>query len=391
MELSALSSSTAHYIYNYSSSPTFTFSLLAGESHPRFSLSSHNNPEHPSTSSSSSSSSPHFPGNIRRPKTLKTTTTSKPSFTPPKTPSNPLISQNTPSNLTPKLRLTSKISPPPPPPPPNDVVLGDSADTDEEEEEEEEDGEERDSGLVEFRQLGKIFVGNLPLWIKKPEVTEFFQQFGPIENVILIKGHEDIERNMGFGFVIFGGPAAEKSALKAVEFDGVEFHGRVLTVKLDDGRRLKMLARERERWVQGGEGREHRSKWHEERDGSRKEFRKVVDSQPENWQAVVRAFERIKKPSRKEFGQMVTFYARRGDMHRARETFESMRARGIEPNSHVFTSLIHAYAVGRDMEEALSCVRKMKEEGIELSLVTYSILVGGFARIGNVDAGNATN
>ncbi|XP_048495973.1 pentatricopeptide repeat-containing protein At5g04810, chloroplastic-like isoform X3 [Beta vulgaris subsp. vulgaris] len=339
MELSALSSSTAHYIYNYSSSPTFTFSLLAGECHPRFSLSSHNNPEHPSTSSSSSSS-PHFPGNIRRPKTLKTTTTSKPSFTPPKTPSNPLktllISKNTPSNLTPKLRLTSKISPPPPLPP-NDVVLGDLADTDEEEEEEEGEEEERDSGLVEFRQLGKIFVGNLPLWIKKPEVTEFFRQFGPIENVILIKGHEDIERNMGFGFVIFGGPAAEKSALKAVEFDGVEFHGRVLTVKLDDGRRLKMLARERERWVQGGEGREHRSKWHEERDGSRKEFRKVVDSQPENWQAVVRAFERIKKPSRKEFGQMVKFYARRGDMHRARETFESMRARGIEPNSHVFT------------------------------------------------------
>lgn len=46
-------------------------------------------------------------------------------------------------------------------------------------------------------------------------------------------------------------------------------------------------------------------------------------------------------------------------------------------------SLIHAYAVGRDMEEALSCVRKMKEEGIEMTLVTYSILVGGFAKIGN--------
>lgn len=48
-------------------------------------------------------------------------------------------------------------------------------------------------------------------------------------------------------------------------------------------------------------------------------------------------------------------------------------------------SLIHAYAVGRDMEEALSCVRKMKEEGIEMSLVTYSILVGGFAKMGNAE------
>ena len=30
-------------------------------------------------------------------------------------------------------------------------------------------------------------------------------------------------------------------------------------------------------------------------------------------------------------------------------------------------------------------MRKMKEEGIEMSLVTYSILVGGFARVGNVE------
>lgn len=36
------------------------------------------------------------------------------------------------------------------------------------------------------------------------------------------------------------------------------------------------------------------------------------------------------------------------------------------------------------MEEALSCVRKMEDEGIELSLVTYSILVGGFAKVGDV-------
>lgn len=45
----------------------------------------------------------------------------------------------------------------------------------------------------------------------------------------------------------------------------------------------------------------------------------------------------IIKPSRKEYGLMVNYYARRGDMHRARETFEKMRARGIEPTSHVYT------------------------------------------------------
>lgn len=37
------------------------------------------------------------------------------------------------------------------------------------------------------------------------------------------------------------------------------------------------------------------------------------------------------------------------------------------------------------MEEALSCARKMRDEGIEMSLVTYSIIVGGFARVGNVE------
>lgn len=147
----------------------------------------------------------------------------------------------------------------------------------------------------EFVEKGKIFVGNLPLWIKKKEVAEFFRQFGPIKNVILVKGHDDIERNMGFGFVIYGGSTAEKSAMKAVEFDGVEFHGRVLTVKLDDGRRLKGKMEERVRWVQGKEGEDYRSKWHEEREWSRRELRKVIETEPENWQAVVRAFERINK------------------------------------------------------------------------------------------------
>jgi hypothetical protein len=37
------------------------------------------------------------------------------------------------------------------------------------------------------------------------------------------------------------------------------------------------------------------------------------------------------------------------------------------------------------MEEALSCVRKMKDEGIEMSVVTYSIIVGGFAKMGNAE------
>ncbi|KAF8395440.1 hypothetical protein HHK36_019386 [Tetracentron sinense] len=343
-----------------------------------------------SAKSSPESDPPRLSGNVRRPKTLKIS----PSKSIPPNPnisSNPLRNLVNPSkppnnsdNLATKLWLSSKISPPPPPPPPPPLP---ETFLDLEEKEarvSENSGSDHVPG-PEFRQEGKIFVGNLPLWIKKNEVAEFFRQFGPIKNVVLIKGHDDPERNVGYGFIIYGGPTAVNSATKAVEFDGVEFHGRVLTVKMDDGRRLKSRSEERARWLEGSDGVEFRSKWHEERESSRREFRKVVETEPENWQAVVRSFERIKKPSRREFGLMVNYYARRGDMHRAREVFESMRARGIEPTSHVFTNLIHAYAVGRDMEEALSCVRKMKEEGIEMSLVTYSILVGGFSKIGNTE------
>ena len=83
--------------------------------------------------------------------------------------------------------------------------------------------------------------------------------------------------------------------MKAVEFDGVEFHGRVLSVKLDNGRRLREKARGRARWVEGDVAVDYRSTWHEQRERCRKEFRLVLDTEPENWQAVVRSFERINK------------------------------------------------------------------------------------------------
>ncbi|KAK6135962.1 hypothetical protein DH2020_030300 [Rehmannia glutinosa] len=357
-----------------SHTPTpFSTSNLAGKQHyattstpPALVILASNSPQdfghNPTTNSAA----------LRRPTTHKPLKTSTAHST--QLPENPLKkfvnSQNSPPSpvhhpmiLSVKSYGYPASSPLRPLPPPPFAPLQGTLQENEIEDEVFENSEENEKE-VEFREKGKIFVGNLPLWIKKHE------------------------RNMGFGFVIYSGHTAEKAAMKAVEFDGVEFHGRVLTVKLDNGKRMKGKYAERARWVEGKDGDEgdYRSKWHEEREGSRKEFRKVLESQPENWQAVVRAFDRIKKPSRREFGLMVNYYARRGDMHRARETFEKMRARGIEPTLHVYTNLIHAYAVGRDMEEALSCVRKMRDEGIEMSLVTYSILVGGFAKFGNVQA-----
>jgi leucine-rich PPR motif-containing protein len=186
----------------------------------------------------------------------------KPSLPPP--PANPLAS---------KLWLTSKLSPPPPTPPPEPEPLRQE----------------------EFRQKGKVFVGNLPLWARKPEIAEFFRQFGPLEKVELVRGHDDPERNVGFCFLYYGGDDPEAAAARAVEVDGVEFRGKSLTVRLDDGRKGRARAEERARWVEAGVAREARSPWHKGREDACRQFRRVLESRPEDWQAVVSAFERIPK------------------------------------------------------------------------------------------------
>lgn len=67
-------------------------------------------------------------------------------------------------------------------------------------------------------------------------------------------------------------------------------------MKLDDGRRLRKKEEERHKWVRGEtEGREYRSEWHEERDKASRAFKQVLETRPDNWQAVVSAFEKIPK------------------------------------------------------------------------------------------------
>ncbi|RRT73078.1 hypothetical protein B296_00028043, partial [Ensete ventricosum] len=229
--------------------------------------------------------------------------------------------------LSPKLWLSSKLSPPPPPPPlPPSPVEAFAPESNVEDPPSVASDPGSTADASEFRVKGKIFVGNLPKWIRKNEIAEFFRQFGPLKKVELIRGHDDPERNVGYCFLLYGGPTAEDSAARAVEFDGVEFHGRVLTVRLDDGGQVRARKEEKARWVAGSNGREYRSKWHEERGNASVRFMKVLDTKPEDWQTVVCNF-------------------------------------------------------ARDMRGALSCMDEMKTEGIELTVATYSILIAGFAKV----------
>ncbi|MCO5591083.1 hypothetical protein L7F22_045060 [Adiantum nelumboides] len=90
-------------------------------------------------------------------------------------------------------------------------------------------------------------------------------------------------------------------------------------------------------------------------------------------------------PKRRDFCSLVGYYARRGDKHNARATFERMRGLGIEPTTYAFTSLLHAYTIARDMKGAVACFNQMMEEHIEPSIATYCMLISGFAKIGDTE------
>ncbi|KAJ7560039.1 hypothetical protein O6H91_04G111400 [Diphasiastrum complanatum] len=242
--------------------------------------------------------------------------------------------------------------------------------------------EEPSDALSTETEAGKIFVGNLPYFAKKESITDFFRQFGPLSNVILIKNNENLDRNKGYCFILFGGSDPAASALKATEFNGVEFYGKPLTVRLDDGRRLKGLKEERNRWIDGSDDRTIRSEWHEEREKNSLEFLRVLENFPQDWQRVIQAFHRIEKPRQRDFALLVGYFAKRGDKHNARSAFESMRSVGIQPNIHIYTNLVHAYAMAKDMRGAVACIEDMQAECISPNQATYSVIVSGYGRMG---------
>jgi RNA recognition motif-containing protein len=72
----------------------------------------------------------------------------------------------------------------------------------------------------------KIYVGNLPFRITEGELSDLFQQIGPVESVSIITDR-DTGRSKGFGFVSMGDEDAEK-AISA--YNGKDLNGRALTV-----------------------------------------------------------------------------------------------------------------------------------------------------------------
>lgn len=90
--------------------------------------------------------------------------------------------------------------------------------------------------------MGKrLYVGNLSYQTTETELTNLFEQVGPVESSNIITDR-DTGRSKGFGFVEMGNEDAEKAI---AQFNGTELNGRALTVN---------EARPREERSGGGRG-----------------------------------------------------------------------------------------------------------------------------------------
>ena len=76
--------------------------------------------------------------------------------------------------------------------------------------------------------MKKLYVGNLPYSVTEEGLESLFAQFGPVEDIVLIKDRET-GRAKGFGFVEF---ETQADAEKALELDGKDFEGRPLKVNI---------------------------------------------------------------------------------------------------------------------------------------------------------------
>ncbi len=82
-----------------------------------------------------------------------------------------------------------------------------------------------DSASLESAQL---YVGNLPYRMRERQLREFFEKFGSIDNIRIIKNHHN-GRSKGFGFVTFSN---QQEAQKALKTNGELFDGRPMVVRI---------------------------------------------------------------------------------------------------------------------------------------------------------------
>ena len=74
----------------------------------------------------------------------------------------------------------------------------------------------------------QLYVGNLSYRVRERNLSEYFSQFGAVNEVRVVK-NRGTGRSKGFGFVTF---KTAKQANKALRSHGESFHGRSLVVRI---------------------------------------------------------------------------------------------------------------------------------------------------------------
>ncbi|KAK9489053.1 hypothetical protein V1508DRAFT_447244 [Lipomyces doorenjongii] len=88
----------------------------------------------------------------------------------------------------------------------------------------------RQGAVYEGREL---FIRNIPISIKEPEIHKMFEKYGPLERVHLPSKDELFHTHQGFGFVSF---ESVEDAKKALELDLTKAGDRVLSVTVAEAR-----------------------------------------------------------------------------------------------------------------------------------------------------------
>lgn len=87
----------------------------------------------------------------------------------------------------------------------------------------------QEDSLTAEQAQAKVFVGGIPPHVDRDELRTIFSEFGPVTDAIVMVD-QATQRSRGFGFVTFEHDS--DGALKAVEAQPLQIHGRRVEVKL---------------------------------------------------------------------------------------------------------------------------------------------------------------
>ena len=74
----------------------------------------------------------------------------------------------------------------------------------------------------------QIYVGNLPYTVNEADLRQYFNQYGAIEYIKMVKNHKT-GRSKGYAFITYG---SKKEAVKSLTAHGHDMQGRNMVVRI---------------------------------------------------------------------------------------------------------------------------------------------------------------